>query len=116
MANTTNPVDFTSLTPPVVGATWSTSIALPAGALISVLVVGAGVPAAPAPNPVGPGDLLIPLIPFPCFFAGTGTHDLPIAPNVTFIGRAVRTQGFRLEANGDFAALNALDLVLGTGC
>jgi len=107
-----NPLDFACVTPPVLGGTWRTAIATPAGTVASVIAL-APLTSPGIPNPFGPGELLVAPAPFYLHVA-LGAHSIPVPPTPSLVGAFVPSQGFRV--NGAFAieALNALDLVLST--
>lgn len=107
-----NPTGFTSLTPPVVGALWSSSIDMGApGAFGTLLAIGVG-GATGGLDLSGAvvGELLV-LPPFAFDFAA-GTHSIAIPADPTLVGAGVSTQGASAALTGTVLH-NALDLVLG---
>lgn len=116
--NTTNPADYAVTGPPKLGASLGATVTLdPAGLPISLVLIGlASNPG--SPNPLGQGELLVGLAPFPLIDASTGSHTIPIPNDPTLNGVLLYSQGFRTAFGAlgsvTFDALNAYDLVLGT--
>lgn len=109
-----NPIGYSCVSAPVLGANWQTSIAMTPNSVASFVAIAIfpelGIP-------FGGGEILIGLVPDPLLLVGAGSHAL-LVPNVsTLLGAMVPTQGFRLDNLGPttvLVALNAEDLVLGS--
>jgi hypothetical protein len=110
-----NPADFSCAGAPVMGATWSTTVATTPSLGSSTLstFVALGVGGATQGIPVFGHELLI-LPPF-LSFAGSGAHDFPVPTDPALAGLSQSWQGGRLEqGSGFFLVLtNALDVVYG---
>jgi len=113
--NTSNPEEYTALTSPQIGGTYSSTVT-PGSA--GITIVGIAATAGVTPNFLGSGDILLGLAPFPLLYSGSGTHDFNLPLNASLIGAVVPTQGFALEidavGNIGATAYNALDLTIGT--
>ena len=111
-----NPVEFSAASQPVLGASWSSSIAVtPAvGSTTLWTAVGLGFASDPG-SPLFGFELFVvpPLIPI----LGNGSHAFPIPASPTLAGFPLFAQGVRAEQFGNgqvvFVLTNALDLVLG---
>lgn len=109
-----NPIGYGCVSSPVLGSVWQTSIAMPPGALASMVAIGL------FPElglPFDGGEILIGLLPTPLLLVGTGTHAVTIPNQVALLGTLVPTQDFRLDSSPSgnrLVPLNAQDLVLGT--
>ena len=106
-----NPLDFTCISPPVMGGIWQTAIATPPGTAATVVAV-APLPSAGFTNPFGPGELLIGAPPF-FTQVSTGSHAINVPTTPAIAGVQVPTQGFRVTSGLAIAAMNAIDLVVG---
>jgi hypothetical protein len=109
--NGINPADFACVTPPAVGATWTTSYNSSANTLATILLIGTGPATGP---PFGNGEVLITLAPPPITIIGTGNISIPLAADRSIVGTSVSTQGARIDNPGPvLLLLNAQDVVLG---
>ena len=107
-----NPLDFSCVTTPAVGANWQSTIAQPAGTLLTVVVVSTQVGFTPVGNPLGTGELLIDILDAFHQF-GNGNHSFAIPNNPTLVGLTIDTQGYRAMAPFGIAALNGIRLNIG---
>ncbi|MFO1055183.1 MAG: hypothetical protein U1F36_23440 [Planctomycetota bacterium] len=105
-----NPADFTCLTRPALGGTWTTSYNSNTNTVATVLIVGLGGPAT-GPN-LGYGEWLVALNPAPVVIAGNGNYSLPIPNSANLAGLHLSTQGARLDFSS-LVLLNAQDIVIG---
>ncbi|MEW6072668.1 MAG: PKD domain-containing protein [Planctomycetota bacterium] len=113
-----NPVVFTTVTLPVLGATWSSRIDGGAiGATGNTFIVGY---AAPWPGfLVGPGEILVDptserfFAVFAPLAGGIAAYDLPVPSDPILAGFPVAAQGYLFNVAGSAKLTNALDLVLG---
>lgn len=107
-----NPEDFACLSLPRVNAAWVTSYNHGVATLGTVLAIASS----PSPPlPFGAGEVLVPIVPEPLLFLGSG--DIPLfLPDANFlIGLPFSCQGFRIEDAGGpvLVPLNAIDIVVG---
>jgi hypothetical protein len=92
-----NPPDFTCITPPVMGGTWSTQVStVPkhgTSTLSTYVTLGIG---GPTQGIVAFGYELLILPPY-LQFAGLGTHNVPVTQNPYLVGVALPAQAARIE-------------------
>lgn len=112
-----NALDFQSLSLPVLGTSWLSSVALLPSTAVTVVAYSA-IPAAPSPFPFGAGELLVPIAPLPFLqFTQDGNHSLGIPASPTWSGVPLYTQALRVNLVPGLLsmdALNGIDLVIGT--
>lgn len=106
-----NQIGYVCTTPPVLGASWDSDIAVTQFTASTHLGIGAG----PAQVPLLGGELLIDLT-SSVFVPGLGSYSIPIPNEGVFLGLPLYTQGFRIDViggNPTLVLLNAQDAVAG---
>ena len=103
-----NPVEFSSLNRPIVGANWDSTITSPVTPYGSILLFGLG-GAIDGPT-LGIGQLLC--LPPYLDFTASGAHSIPLPNNAALLGATFATQGV-IVAPGNVMLTNGIDLTLG---
>ena len=112
--NGINPADYSCVTRPVLGTTWTTSFNSNVNTVLTAMVLAPG-GAATGPSPWS-GEVLVALAPRVLLVTGSGNISLPIPNNQSLAGYSLATQGFRLDIAGSnlaYVLLNAQDIHLG---
>ncbi len=109
-----NPAGFVELTPPVLGASWDTTVDIVTpGALGSIVSISTGGPTSGIMlSGTIAGELLC-LPPVVALDVSTGSHSIPIPADCTLIGRTLCAQGSTFVI-GQVTLNNAIDITLGS--
>ena len=73
-----NPPDYACDTLPALGSAWKTSVATNANTAATLVALAWGGPIPGVPSPIGPGELLVSLVPFPKILTALGAHTLNV--------------------------------------
>ncbi|MCA8975699.1 MAG: hypothetical protein KDC98_13335, partial [Planctomycetes bacterium] len=91
-----NPLGFTCTASPVLGGTWIGRIATNPSTVLTVL--GFSPAGLAAPSALFGGELLLPSVPPPMGFLGSGAYSMAIPTGAGWIGTAIGFQGFRVDS------------------
>ena len=111
-----NPVDYTVISLPVIGTSYSASIATNVATVATVVGVDQPAPAPFLLPGLASGEILLALSPALFLHPANGIHSIPVPNDPALIGIPLSTQGFRIELTGIVPmalALNGIDLVVG---